>query len=127
MYSLLARTLMLLAFLLSAFFAISLVPKIHNHLVQWLDIALDGNNSRPLPYHVRSRRELFMIAQNNGGDGGDDGDNGTPLLPLMESKATVFAVFMRSFQFVPQQRLYFSAKQQWSLLREDRYRGVSQV
>ncbi|KAK2564050.1 hypothetical protein P5673_012268 [Acropora cervicornis] len=36
---------------------------------------MDDNDSRPLPYHVCSRRELFMIAQNNGGDGGDDGDN----------------------------------------------------
>lgn len=92
---------------------------------------MDGNDSRPLHYHVCSRRELFMKAQNNGGDGGDDGDNGdlkTPLLLFMESQATVFSMFMRSFHFVPQQRLYFSAKQQRSLLREeDRYGGVSQV
>ena len=90
MYSLLARILMLLAFLLSAFFAISLVPKTHYHLVRWLDIALDGNDSRLLPYHVRLRHELFMIAQDNGGDGGDDGDNGTPLLLLMQSKQPFF-------------------------------------
>ena len=95
---------MLLAFLLTAFLAISLVPKVHNHLVQWLDIALDGNKSQTLLYHVCSRCKLFMIAQNNTGDHGDDGDNEgvkTPLLLFMESKATVFSVFMRSFQFVP--------------------------
>ena len=89
--------------------------KVQTHFVQWLDISMDDNDSRPLPYHVCSRRELFMIAQNNGGDGGDDGDN-------------FFSVFMRSFHFVLQQKLYFSAKQQRSLLREeDRYRGVSQI
>lgn len=131
MHSLLARILTLLAFLLTAFLAIQLVLKVQNHFVQWLDISTDGNDSRPLPYHVCSRRELFMIAQNNGGDGGDDGDNGdlkTPLLLFMESQETVFSVFMRSFHFVPQQKLYFSAKQRQSLLREeDQYRGVSQV
>jgi len=119
MYSLLARIVTRLAFLLTAFLAIPLVLKVQNHFVQWLDISMDCNDSPPLPYHVCSRRELFMIAQNNGGDDGDTGDLKTPLLLFMESQATVFAVFMRSFHFVPQQKLYFSAKQRRSLLRED--------
>lgn len=128
--SMLARVFLLLAFILWAFIGIFLIAKVHNHVVRWVDRILDGNDSRPLHYHVRSIRRPFLLAtgSRDGGDGGDDGDVKTPLLLLTESEQTVFSVIMRGVPFVPQQRLYISAKQQRDLLRQEyQYGGVSQV
>ena len=91
---------------------------------------MDGNDSQPLPYHVRSIQRPFLLAAGgrDGGDGGDDGDIKTPLQSLIGSEPTVFSVIMRSVPFVSQQRLYTSTKQQRDLLQhDDQYGGVSQV
>ena len=127
--SILQRVFPLLAVFLCAIIGIAFIGKVRNHLVQWVDRVLDGNDSRPIPYHVLSIRRPFLLATcgRDGGDGGDDGDVKTPLSLLMGSEPTVFSVIMRS-PFVPQQRLFISDKHQRDLLRqEDQYGGISQV
>lgn len=59
--SILARLFLLLAFLSCAFIGISLIAKVHNHLVQWVDRVSDGNDSQRLPYHVHSIRRPFLM------------------------------------------------------------------
>lgn len=126
--SILTRVLLLLASLFCSFIGISLIATVHNQVVKWVDRV---NDSRPLHHHVGSSiRRPFVLATGgrDGGDGGDDGDVKTPLLFLTESAPTVFSVIMRSSPFVPQQRLYISAKQQRDLLRQEHQNGcVSQV